>query len=109
MGGAGSQGSLSLSISKALERGCVQQIREQEEEPGGRNPARKAALNVVFSFFKEALVPRRVMLGGWQWMGQLSPVPTVPWREPGMVVCLGHRRFSSVNSFQLALRNLKQG
>lgn len=61
---------------------CVLPIREQEEEPAGRNPAGKAALNGFFLFFfKEALVPWRVVLGGWQWMGQLSPVPTVPCQE----------------------------
>lgn len=75
--GAGSQGSLCLSVSEAPARGCVQAIREQEEEPplakelGGGNPAGKTGLNGVF---KDVHTPWWAAARGCQSAGLLSPV-----------------------------------
>lgn len=56
----------------------------------------KAALN---GFCKEALVPWRVVWGGWQWMGQLLPVPTVPCQESQGWFFVLYTDFSTVNSW----------
>lgn len=77
MCGAGSQGSLCLSVSEVPARGCIQAIREQEEEPllakelGGGNPAGKTALNGVF---KDMHTPRWAVAHGCQSVGLLSPI-----------------------------------
>lgn len=77
MCGAGSQGSLCLSVSEVPARGCVQAIREQEEEPllakelGGGNPAGKTALNGVF---KDVHTRQWAVAHGCQSVGLLSPI-----------------------------------